>query len=89
MPAAEARRLGIPRELYEDYANLVLVCSGCNGFDNRHWTDLEPRTGWTQEEFFALRDELFAQRFARIAARQEWEMAFFEGRPWETGQGEA
>ena len=35
VPSSEAKRLGIPVASYEDYINLVLCCSGCNGFGNR------------------------------------------------------
>ena len=36
IPAKEGLRLGIPKPWYESYSNIVLACSGCNGFQNRY-----------------------------------------------------
>ena len=35
IPQKESQRLGIPIEWFDSYSNLVICCSGCNGFDNR------------------------------------------------------
>lgn len=82
VPSAEARRVGMGTEFYEDAINLVLCCAGCNGFGNRYRTLDEPRTAWTLEEFLELRDRIFAERFGRIAVRRAQEIAFFESSPW-------
>ena len=79
VPRGEAIRLGIPAEFYEDAINLVLACSGCNGYLNRYRSAAEPSTGWTVEEFADLRDLLFRDRFALIAVRRDQERAAFAG----------
>ena len=82
VPGGEARRVGIDPHFYEDAINLVLCCSGCNGFGNRFRCALEPQPSWTLDEFLALRDRVFEDRFERIAARRAVEIAFFESTPW-------
>lgn len=82
VPSGEARRVGIGPEFSEDAINLVLCCSGCNGFGNRYRCAIEPREAWTLDEFLSLRDEVFAERCAQIAARRVAEIATFESRPW-------
>lgn len=82
VPTGEARRVGISLEFSEDSINLVLCCAGCNGFGNRYRHEIEPREHWSLEEFLILRDTIFADRFQRIAARRDVELAFFETRPW-------
>jgi hypothetical protein len=81
VPSSEGRRLGIPSLFIGDFANLVLCCSGCNGFGNRYRVAEEPRAAWTLEEFMALRDRVFAERNRLVAARREKEKAFYE-RAW-------
>jgi hypothetical protein len=82
VPAGEARRLGIEPRFYEDAINLVLCCSGCNGFGNRYRNAVEPRADWSLQEFLRLRNLIFAERFASIAARRIAELAFFDSQPW-------
>jgi hypothetical protein len=89
VPAGEARRLGIPPGYYEDAINLVLACSGCNMFDNHYACSADPAEEWSLEQFLALRDAAFAERFGRIATRREQEIAVFERRPWNTNSGTA
>ena len=84
VPAGEARRLGVDPQFYEDTINLVLCCAGCNGFGNRYRCDIEMQDYWTLDEFPRLRDHVFEDRFARIAARRAAELAVFESKPWET-----
>ena len=45
VPGGEARRVGIDAQFYEDAINLVLCCSGCNGFGNRYRCVVDPRGG--------------------------------------------
>ena len=78
IPAGEYKRLGIPRKLGESYSNIVLACLGCNIFDN--WYEItwqEPKDGWTEAEFFALRDKVFAERMGRIASVRKDELDFY------------
>jgi hypothetical protein len=60
-------RLGIPKSWHESYSNIVLACSGCNGFRNRYevsWQ--EPKESWEESEFFEFRDKVFMQKAALI-----------------------
>lgn len=83
VPRGEAARVGIDAHLYEDAINLVLCCSGCNGFGNRYRCLVESQPAWTLEEFLELRNRIFEDRFQRIAQRRAAEIAFFESKPWE------
>ena len=85
VPLNVATDLGLRFELYEDMFNLVLACAACNGFDNRYryryLAEAPSRTTWTVEEFVVIRDAIFADRSARIAARHDIERAFFASLP--------
>jgi hypothetical protein len=83
VPAGESVRLGIPEDFYQDAINLVLACSGCNGFLNRYRIDTEPAKDWTLEQFVALRDTVFAHRYGLVEARREQEVRLFESKPWD------
>jgi 5-methylcytosine-specific restriction endonuclease McrA len=82
IPAGEAKRLGIPPGFSEDFSNLVLACSGCNGFRNRYRVAAEPRPIWTVEDFLELRDRVFADRLQRVRERRALEIAKFNESPW-------
>lgn len=84
VPRGEALRLGIDISMYEDAINLVLCCAGCNGFGNRYQHPAAPNQtpDLSLDAFLELRDRIFADRFARIAARRAREEALFESRPW-------
>ena len=84
IPTSECKRLGVPVDWCESCSNMVLCCSGCNGFDNRYtipWD--ESPDGWTLERFKELREKVFLDRKARILRRREEEIEFYNGRPWE------
>ncbi len=84
IPKSEAAKLGIPPELAESLANLVLACSGCNGLGNRFAiAEEEAKSTWTTGDFLKLRDETFVKRKAVIAECRAKEMAFFDSKPWE------
>ncbi len=85
VPRGEALRLGVAATLYEDAINLVLCCAGCNGFGNRYRCEAMPQGSWALDEFLALRDRVFADRFQQIARRRTREEAVFAARPWEKG----
>jgi len=55
IPQHQAPELQIPEEWYKDFTNLVLCCSGCNGFSNQYRVQAEPHQ-WTSQEFYELRD---------------------------------
>ena len=83
VPLGEARRLGIKAEFAGDIVNIVLSCSGCNGFRNRYTVKREPKPEWTLEEFIALRDEVFAERARGIEERRKQEIALYQRKLWE------
>ena len=78
VPQSEARRLGIPAGFYEDAINLVLACSGCNGYLNRFRCSAEPANEWSLESFADLRDSVFRERDQLIAARRDKERTIFD-----------
>lgn len=84
MPRGEAMRLRVPSSFYEDAINLLLCCSGCNGFGNRYRVPAEPRVGWQLDDFLELRDQVFAERFRLIAIRRQIEIARYLQNPWKT-----
>lgn len=83
LPRGEAMRLGVPVKFCEDFVNLVLCCSACNGFGNRYTTSYAPRNQWDLESFIRVRDEVFVARSELIAARGKEELNFFLSRPWD------
>jgi hypothetical protein len=85
VPRGYAETAGIPRELIEDAFNLVIACSGCNGFTNRYRWSGETPTEWTDVAFADFRDLVFLERRAAIELRREREVALFATKPWEAG----
>lgn len=78
IPVSEGRRLRIPRDWYESYSNIVLACSGCNGFRNRYevsWQ--EPKESWEESEFFTFRDRVFQEKDATIEEARISERRFY------------
>lgn len=74
----EGHRLGIPKNWHESYSNIVLACSGCNGFRNRYevaWQ--EPREKWDEGEFFEFRDRVFQEKAALIEDARNSEISFY------------
>ncbi len=83
LPVGECDRLGIPEEYRNSYSNIVLCCSGCNGFGNRYripWNQVDH--DWTVEKFCQLRDKVFTDRKASILLRRTDEIRFFNSKPW-------
>ena len=77
----EGHYLGIPKEWHESYSNIVLACSGCNGFCNRYkvtWQN--PKESWQKSEFFAFRDKVFRDRAAQIGEARDSEKHFYNDR---------
>ena len=83
VPSVECRRLEIPPYLAGGLVNMVLACSGCNGFENKYAGDEEPRSSWTLEDFIELRDKVFLARKALIAERRAVEIVAFDRKAWE------
>ena len=77
----EGHRLGIPKSWHESYSNIVLACSGCNGFRNRYevsWQ--EPKESWEESEFLEFRDRVFEEKTALIEAARNSETRFYNDR---------
>lgn len=71
-------RLGIPKQWHESYSNIVLACSGCNGFRNRYevsWQ--EPEEYWKESDFFEFRDRVFREKSALIKEARNSEISFY------------
>ena len=72
--------LGIPKGWHESYSNIVLACSGCNGFRNHYKVSCQERKeSWNESEFFHLRDRVFQQKAALIEEARNSEMDFYNG----------
>ena len=72
-------RLGIRRSWHESYSNIVLACSGCNGFRNRYQIPLEERReSWEESEFFEFRDKVFQEKKDRVADARTSEISFYK-----------
>jgi len=81
LPDRVCKSLGLPEEWIQDYSNRALCCTACNTFGNRYKlkTVNIPRT---LEEFYDLRDQVFAERKVLILERHRKERIFFETQPW-------
>ena len=70
--------LGIPRNWHESYSNIVLACSGCNGFRNHYKVSQQERKeSWKESEFFELRDRVFQEKKAQIEEARVSEICFY------------
>ena len=92
VPQSAAAVAGFRPEHYLDGFNLVLACRACNDFGNRMKLDLDdptlphpqsPPSAWTDEEFAAFRDAIFARRKTVVADLRAKDREFFE-RTWKT-----
>lgn len=83
VPESVCKSFELPDEWTHDCSNKVLACAACNGFHNRYRQPLDAACPQTLDEFFDLRDRIFAERKALIAKRHEDERAFYSHRPWE------
>ena len=77
----EGHRLRIPKQWHESYSNIVLACSGCNGFRNRYEVSWQgPKESWKESEFFEFRDRVFREKAAQISEARDSEMRFYNDR---------
>jgi 5-methylcytosine-specific restriction endonuclease McrA len=82
VPVKMGKRLRIPMNWLDDYANCVLACSACNTFDNQY-DDFSVVAGPDSlNSFFDLRDRIFHARKPRILRCHQAEKEFFESTPW-------
>ncbi len=71
----------MPKSWYESYSNIVLACSGCNGFRNRYEVSWQvPKESWEESEFFEFRDRVFEEKADLIEAARNSEMSFYNDR---------
>ena len=82
VPTTMGKRLNIPFEWLEDYANLVLACSACNTFANQFDDTSIGEAPRSFENFFDLRDKVFVARKPVILGCQTNEREFFDCKPW-------
>jgi hypothetical protein len=74
----EGHRLGICKRWQDSYSNIVLACSGCNGFRNRYKVSWQERKeSWEESEFFELRDKVFREKAALIEEARNCEVRFY------------
>jgi hypothetical protein len=83
VPTSICNGLGLVPDWVDDCANRVLACSACNGFANRFKPLYEVLCPLSLDDFFNLRDRIFAERKSLIRARHEDERTFFNRRMWE------
>ncbi len=81
VPDSVCRKWGVPNDWKDDYSNRVLCCTACNTFGNRYTPGIEAHPT-TLEEFYDLRDKIFAERKAMILERHGQERTFFEQKQW-------
>ena len=71
------------RRWVDSLHNVVLCCSGCNGFLNRSPVPLPAQVPCSFEEFCRIRDEAFEVRLKRVQPRLCQERATYRSKPWE------
>lgn len=81
IPDNVCKSMGVSEEWNQDYSNRVLCCTACNTFGNRY-KPTSVKIPKTLEEFYDLRDKIFAERKALILERHKKEHLFFETKPW-------
>lgn len=84
VPKSVATELAVDNSFVNDFVNLVLACSGCNGFRNRYKYSGYPErpSPWTDESFAGFRDAVFADRKRAILQRRAEEVAHYEKKMW-------
>ncbi len=85
VPTSVCVAMRIPFEWREDASNRVLACGACNGFHNRYLSPVEASRPLTLDEFYDLRERIFAKRRELIAQSHISDRAFFESSPWLNG----
>jgi 5-methylcytosine-specific restriction endonuclease McrA len=78
VPSGYIKENGINTEWEHDYANLVLACAPCNGFDNRYKPRFPPQPLETPEQFLSFRDQVFVERRANVLALRESQRSIFQ-----------
>jgi len=73
---------GIREEWLYDISNMVLACSGCNGFRNR-FESSRRRLPTSFSQFCKMRDKIFLERKRLIKKSRVKEKSFFSSKPWE------
>ncbi len=81
IPESICQLWGVTQAWAQDASNRVLSCTACNTFRNRYAPQNADRPT-SLDEFYELRDHIFAERKAQILERQKDERAFYKGKPW-------
>ncbi len=58
-------------------SNLIICCSGCNGFTTREEVEWEPWEDWSVQAFVRQRNRVFEERKKNVLKRRTEEMKFF------------
>ena len=82
IPSSVCKTANIRNEWCEDFSNTVLACTTCNSFCNRY-TCVGATQPSSLNDFYDLRDKIFAERKQLLQAKHEEERKFFETQPWE------
>lgn len=83
VPRHGGEELGISPEWLDDYWNMVLCCSACDGFGNPFILTPHTKCPTTVEDFLTLRDHVFIERKRTILLSHEKELDFYDKKPWE------
>jgi len=67
-----------PQNLTWSYSNAVLACSACNGFCNRFKGEDLGRALESTDDFFALRERYYVQRYEAVRIRRLVEKLWFD-----------
>jgi hypothetical protein len=86
-----SKHLGIPLWVLDDYSNLALCCSACNAFSQTYKFSQEVIENWKVltakapqwsdtlwQEFFGLRDRVFAEKVVLVETRHVIERCLFQ-----------
>ena len=80
LPVKDCQRKGLrnaPAKWWESMSNLIICCSGCNGFTTREEVEWEPWEDWSVQAFVRQRNRVFEERKKNVLKRRTEEMKFF------------
>ncbi len=71
------------REWADNANNMVICCSGCNGFLNGYRLKPEPSAPTSFAEFAELRNDVFAAKRVYAQSQRALAESFYSSKPWE------